>query len=71
MTKLFKRVVKEVEKLPAGEQDAVASLVLEELRVETGWSERFSDKAKLGRLVAAARDEYRAGRTEELDPDKL
>jgi hypothetical protein len=42
MTKLLKKALKEVEKLPVSEQDAIAAIVLEELASEQRWAESFA-----------------------------
>jgi hypothetical protein len=72
MTKLLEEVFAEATKLPEGEQDAFARLMLGELHSESEWNQRFHATAdKLSRLAKAAIDEFRSGRTEELDPDRL
>jgi hypothetical protein len=72
MTKLMERMVAEVNKLPEPEQDAYALMVLAELNSEREWDERFAaSESKLNRLAAKARDHFRDGRTEELNPEKL
>ena len=72
MTKLLEEAFEEATKLPEGEQDALARLMLGELNSESEWNRRFHASApKLSSLAKAAVEEYRAGRTEELDPDKL
>jgi len=67
MTKLLKKALKEVEKLPVSEQDAMAAIVLEELTSEQRWAESF-DKSqdKLAKLAEEALAEYKAGRTKPL-----
>jgi hypothetical protein len=42
MTELLRRAVAKIEKLPAPEQDAIASRILDELADEEAWSERFA-----------------------------
>lgn len=72
MTELMDRMVAEVSKLPEPEQDAYAQMVLAELNAEREWDERFAaTQPKLRRLAAKARDDFRSGRTEELNPEKL
>ena len=72
MTKLLEEVIAQATKLPEGEQDAFARLMLSELQSESGWSRRFHESAaKLSLAASAALEEYHAGLTEELDPDKL
>jgi hypothetical protein len=72
MTKLLEQVIAKLKTLPATQQDAIATLILEELEDERLWDEAFShSKDKLAYLAAEAMAEYRAGKTQELDPDKL
>ena len=67
MTKLLKRALKEVEKLPVSEQDAMAAIVLEELASEQRWAESFAkSQDKLAKLAEEALAEYKAGRTKPL-----
>lgn len=72
MTKLLERVFKEAEKLPKKEQDVLARALLDELASERRWDELFTGSQDLlEQLAAEAVEEHRAGRTKELDPDKL
>jgi hypothetical protein len=53
-------------------QDAIAALILEELEEERRWDESFARSPDLlARLAAEAMDEYRAGKTQELNPETL
>lgn len=71
MTKLEKAFA-EASKLPPEEQDLLAAWILEELASEKRWREAFAKSAvKLSKLADEALEEYRAGRTQELDPEKL
>lgn len=64
MSQLLKKVLREVEKLPESEQDAVAALVLEELGSEKRWSESFAKSQDvLAKLADDALAEDAAGRT--------
>lgn len=72
MTKRLKEAFAEASKLPNEEQDRVAAWLLEELASERRWQEAFAHSADvLEKLAREARAEYYAGRTHELDPDKL
>lgn len=72
MTQLLEKAFVEAGKLPDEEQDALARAVLEELAAERRWDDLFSrSEDVLGQLAAEAEAEYRAGRTQRLDPDKL
>jgi hypothetical protein len=67
MTKLLERAIEQVSKLPADEQDAVATIVLEELASEKRWSESFAkSQDALAKMAEQALAEYDAGRTKPL-----
>ena len=56
----------------AGEQEAFAAFMLAELESERRWDALFAQSQDLlARMAEEARQEYRAGLTEPLDPDKL
>lgn len=62
----------EISKLPEPEQDAFARWILEELRSEERWDRLFEQSQDaLARLADEALEEYRQGKTEPLDPDRL
>ena len=72
MTKLLQKAFDEASKLPEGEQDALGRILLEELASERRWEELFAGSHDLlGQLADEALAEHRAGRTKELDPEKL
>jgi hypothetical protein len=72
MTKLLERAFKEAEKLTTKEQDALARALLDELSSERRWEELFTGSQDLlEQLADEALEEHRAGRTKQLDPDKL
>ena len=72
MGKLLEKVVAEAKKLPDQEQEAFAAWALAELESEKRWDELFArSQGLLARMAAEARQDYRAGRTEPLDPKKL
>jgi hypothetical protein len=72
MTDLLEKAFAEATKLSASEQDALANWLLAELESERHWQERMSGSATmLEQLADEALAEYRAGKTEELDPDNL
>ncbi len=67
MTQLLKKAISEVEKLPESEQDAVATLVLEELASEKRWSELFEkSQDTLAKLAEKALADHATGRTKPL-----
>lgn len=72
MTKLLEHAIAEVSKLSADEQDAIAALILEEIEDENRWDESFQkSQDALARLAEEALIEDKAGKTQELDPDRL
>ena len=67
MTQLLEKALKEVAKLPASDQDAVAAILLEELASERRWSESFAkSQDSLAKLAEQALAEYAAGGTKPL-----
>lgn len=72
MGRLLDRVIAETAKLPEEEQEAFAAFMLAELESERRWDELFAKSQDLlAHMADEAREEYRAGLTEPLDPDKL
>ena len=69
MTTLLQRAVAEVEKLPAEDQDAIASRLLAEVDDERQWDARFAATTddQWDRLVAEVRRDVAAGGTLPLD----
>jgi len=64
MTQLLEKALIEVAKLPPSEQDALASILLEELASEKKWLESFANsQAELASLADEALVEHRAGKT--------
>ncbi|MCA1993543.1 MAG: hypothetical protein LDL41_16100 [Coleofasciculus sp. S288] len=72
MTKLLEQAIARLKTLPANEQDAIAAMILEELEDEIRWDEAFKrSKDALAFLAGEAMAEYRAGKTQELDPETM
>ncbi len=72
MTELLKRAIATLQTLPASEQNAIAAMILEEIENDRRWDESFSGSPNiLAKLAASAMAEYRAGKTQELDPETL
>jgi hypothetical protein len=72
MTTLLEKAFQEAAKLPAPEQDVLASRLLAELAAEDEFDRAIAGSAnKLAQLAKRALDEHRAGLTQELDPDHL
>jgi hypothetical protein len=72
MTHLLEKALNEVRKLPEPEQDAIASLILDELADERRWQESFArSQDQLARLAAKVREDIRAGRVQSGGFDQL
>jgi len=72
MTQLLSKAFEEAAQLPEPEQVAFANWILAELASERWWKKAFDDSQDiLAQLADEALDEHRAGRTVELDPEKL
>jgi len=72
MTHALDTAIAKLAALPPDEQDRVARWVLDELRDEEHWARQFgTSQDALSKLAAEARADRAAGRTTELDPDKL
>ena len=68
MTQVLEAALAEVAKLPPAEQDALATLLLDEIRTEQQWSSTFSKSQQtLKTLADEALAEFRAGKTKPLD----
>ena len=71
MTKLLEKAFQEAAKLSEEEQDVLARAVLDELASERRWDELFEGSPDLLEdLAREALEEHRAGRTQNLNPDK-
>lgn len=72
MTERLEQAIAQLKTLPSEQQDAIATLILEELEEEQRWSDSFARSPNLlAKLAAEAMAEYRAGKTQELDPETL
>jgi hypothetical protein len=72
MTDLLERAIAKLKTLSDREQNAIAAMILEELEDDLNWDRAFSSSQNgLAKLAAVAMDEYRAGKTQELDPETL
>lgn len=72
MTTLFEKAIAKASELPDNQQDALATLLLEEIEDEARWDAAFADSQDLlARMAAEAMEEHRAGQTLDLDPDTL
>jgi hypothetical protein len=69
MNALLEKAFAEVARLPEAEQEAIATLILEEIAAERGWDERFANtQDQLGELVRAARAEVERNEVITGDP---
>ena len=72
MKNVLQKAFDEASKLSDNEQEALGKWLLKEIASERRWDELFFGSAdKLGELAQEALAEHRAGRTQDLDPDKL
>jgi hypothetical protein len=72
MTELLEQAIAKLKTLPLSQQDAIAAMILEELEDEMQWDKAFANSQDaLAKFAAEAMAEYKAGKTQELDPDKL
>lgn len=72
MSKFLDKAFEEASKLPESEQEALGQWLLAELESERRWEEALAQsEGKLSELAEEALTEYRRGKAEHLDPDKL
>jgi hypothetical protein len=72
MTKRLEEAIERLRRLPEADQDSIAQIVFDELESERKWDELFTKSPeKLKRLGDQAWADYEAGKTDELDPEKL
>jgi hypothetical protein len=67
MNKTLEHAIAVIARLPEGEQETIACLMLEGIEAERGWEERFSGSGqKLAELARQARAERANGETTEM-----
>jgi len=72
MTPLLEQAIVKVTQLPSLQQDAIASLILEELLDELEWDNRFAESQnQLAKLAKKAREDHQAGRVRKMGMDEL
>jgi hypothetical protein len=72
MTTLLEQAFAEAAKLPTQEQEALAAWLIEELKSDRQWSQLLASSSDaLEQLADEALAEFRAGRTQLLDPEQL
>ena len=70
MTKLLEKAIQAAAKLPAEQQDALATLVLDEIASEKQWDEAFGKSQDvLAALAKEALEEHAAGKSTPLSQD--
>ena len=69
MTELLQQVIAEIKKLPADQQDAIASRIMAELKDEQRWTEQFESTSneQWDQLADIVRQEIVNGETVPLD----
>ena len=72
MTRALNSVFSKISSLPPDEQDRIADWLQIELASEEGWARRFEQSQDtVNALADEALADDAAGRTTELDPDKM
>lgn len=72
MTEQLKQAFEMASTLPPRDQDAIAAVMMDELKSETRWQELFDGSSdKLDKLAEKALQEHREGKTLPLDPDEI
>ena len=72
MTELLEKALAKVSKLPAEKQDAIASLILEELKDEQRWDVAFAkSQEELAKLADKVRRDIRKGRAKKMGFDEV
>jgi hypothetical protein len=72
MTALLEQAMTKVKNLSELEQDAIATLILDELADEALWDEKFArSQDQLAKLAAKVREEVKAGRVKTIGMDQL
>lgn len=72
MTQLLEQAITKVQGLPTEEQDAIASLILDELADEAQWDQAFArSQDQLAKLASKVRDDIQAGRVRDVGIDEL
>ena len=72
MTELLEQAIAQLRNLDAERQDAIATLIIEELEDEAKWDTAFANsQSLLADLAAEAMAEYKAGQTQALNPETL
>lgn len=72
MTEQLERAVEQLKALPEEQQNAIASIIIEELEDESKWDASFAKSQKLlEQLAAEAEEEFHSNKTQPLDLTQL
>ena len=72
MTELLEQAITRLKTASSSEQDAIAMMILDELEDERRWDESYARSPDLlAKLATEAMAEYRADKTQALDPETL
>ncbi len=72
MTKALEEAFRAAASLPDSKQDELAAAIKAEIEAEEEWDRLLAESQDvLAHLADEALEEYRSGRTEPLDPEKL
>lgn len=72
MTQLLQQAIAELQKLPATDQDAIATMILAEITDEKNWDEAFANSQdQLSAMADKVREDIRAGRVRDQGIDEL
>ncbi len=74
MSRLMEQAIQKIKELPERDQEALASILLQEIDAERRWDELFARPESadlLSRMADQALAGARAGRARKLDPDEL
>jgi hypothetical protein len=72
MTQLLQQAIDAVQQLPAAQQNAIASLILDEIEDDRRWDELFArSQDKLAALADKVRADIAAGRVQSKGIDEL
>ena len=72
MTRLLEKALLQINELPPEQQDAIASLILDEISDDRRWDNAFANsQQKLSQLADKVRSDIQAGRTKKLGFDEL
>jgi len=72
MTELLEQAFAAASRLPESEQDTLGRWLLAELASERKRTQAFGGSSdRLTKLAEEALEEYRAGKTDEIDPDRM